>query len=180
VTLLVRSSVVLQSAIWVVFWNDARAGTISALLAGSFFSLLTGCATQPAVDVYLVNIKPLPSTLFEQRAEIDLRFQNLGDQPIRASGVNISLTVNGKKLAQGVSRGNFTIPPLSESTTSVTVSSGLFDTIRQLLAIPERESFSYILKGKIYADGLDRRFRRSGELHKTDLRALAPGQSRHE
>lgn len=162
------------------FRRCTRAGTISALLAGSMCTLFTGCASQSAVDVYLVNIKPLPSTLFEQRAEIDLRFQNLGDRPIRASGVTLSLIVNDKKLAQGVARGNFTIPPLSESTTSVTVSSGLFDTIRQLLAIPERESFSYTLKGMIYADGLDRRFRKSGELQKTDLRALAPGRPPQE
>ena len=141
-----------------------------ALMSG----VLGGCATTQAVDVYIVNIKPLPSTLFEQRAEIEVRFQNLESQPIEARGVNLRLAVNEKRLAQGVSNRAFTIPPLSEARAQVAVSSGLFDTVRQLLSVPARESFSYELRGRIHTGGIDKRFRAAGELSKQDLQALAP------
>jgi LEA14-like dessication related protein len=135
---------------------------------------MPGCAVQPTVDVYLTNLKPLQSTVFEQRAELSLRFQNLRPEPLEVSGMDVRLIVNDKRLARGVTNQSFTIEPLAEATSTVIVSAGMFDTIRQLLGMRERQSYSYSLEGKLYTPGINRRFRRSGELSRRELGALAP------
>ena len=136
--------------------------------------LLTGCATEPVVDVYLVSIKPAPSTLFEQRAELNLRFQNLQDSPLKASGVDLRLIVNDRQIARGVDNKTFTIPPLADATTTVVVSSSVFDTVRQLMALKDVQTFSYGLKGSLHTGGANRRFEKSGEIGRSSLAPLAP------
>lgn len=151
--------------------------SLFALVAVLLAPLATsGCATQQPVDVYLTGIEPMQSTLFEQRARLKLRFQNLSETPLEVSGVDLRLIVNDRQLARGVDDAAFAIAPLSDATSSVVVSSGLFDAVRQLLALPNRQTFSYSLKGKLYTRGLNKRFNRSGEISRKDLQALAPGQ----
>jgi hypothetical protein len=124
------------------------------------------------MDVYLVNIQPMPSTLFEQRARLDLRIQNLTESQIDATGVDLRLIVNDRQLARGVDNKAFSVAPLADVTTSVVVSSSVFDTLRQLLTFQNRQSFSYSMKGKIFATGFNKSFRRSGELTRSDIGKL--------
>ena len=147
------------------------AATLVALLS------LAGCTTQPRVEAYLANIKPLPSTLFEQRAQIEIRIQNLSESPIEATGIDLSLVVNNRRLARGVDNRAISIAPLSDTTTKVVVSSSVFDTIRQLLTLGNVQTFRYGLKGKLFTSGLNHRFSRSGEISREDLSVLAPKQS---
>ena len=135
--------------------------------------LLGGCVAPGNVDVYLKNITPMPSTLFEQRARLDLRFQNLGETPIEATGLDVALQVNGRRLARGVDAKSFTIPRLGEASASVVVSTSLFDTIKQILGLRDREVFTYTLKGRVIAQGMDQRFNRSGEISRSELEPLA-------
>ena len=135
---------------------------------------LAGCASEPVVDVYLVSISPAPSTLFEQRAELKLRFQNLQEAPLKATGVDLRLMVNDRQIARGVDNTAFTIPPLSDATASVIVSSSVFDTVRQLLAMKDVQTFSYGLKGRLHTPGTSRYFEKSGEIGRTGLSTLAP------
>lgn len=138
-------------------------------------ALLGGCITQPKVEFYLTNIAPLPSTLFEQRVRLDLRVQNLDERPLRASGADVALLVNGSRLARGVSNQEIELEALSDTTTSVVVSSSVFDSVRQLLGLPGREVFTYELRGKLFSPGLNRRFQRSGEFTREELnRLIAP------
>ena len=134
--------------------------------------VLTGCVTQPNVEVYLTNLTPMPSTLFEQRVKLDLRIQNLTEQPIEATGLDVALRVNDKRLARGVDAASFTVPRLGDATASVVVSTSVFDTIRQILGLQDRQTFSYTLKGRVITPGIDQRFSRSGEISRTDLQAL--------
>ncbi len=133
---------------------------------------VTGCATQPAVEVYVTDLRPLPSTLFEQRLQLDLRIQNLTDKPIQASGMNVRLELNDRQWGRGVSAESLQIPALGEGRASVAVSSGVFDTVRQLLAMQGRETFSFGLSGRLIMPGLDKRFRRGGEISRADLESL--------
>jgi LEA14-like dessication related protein len=137
-------------------------------------AVLAGCATEPLVDVYLVSIKPAPSTLFEQRAELNLRFQNLQASPLKASGVDLKLLVNDRQIARGVDNKSFTIPALADATTTVVVSSSVFATIRQLLAMQGAQTFSYGLKGRLHTNGSNRRFEKSGEIGRSSVALLAP------
>ena len=152
-------------------------GSKHAFLRGFFilgFLGVAGCATQPPVEVYLTNIAPMPSTLFEQRVRLDLRVQNLTEKPVRATGADVQLMVNGRQLARGVSSEPVEVAPLGETATSVVVSSSVFDTVRQLLGLPGRTSFTYALRGKLFTNGFNRRFKRSGELTREDLGRLFP------
>lgn len=143
---------------------------VVALLVAGF---MAGCATPGNVDVYLKNITPMPSTLFEQRAQLDLRLQNLGEAPVAATGLDVTLRVNGRRLARGVDAGAFTIPRLGEASASVVVSTSVLDTIKQILGLRDRQVFTYTLKGKVFTDGIDQRFHKSGEISRTELEPLA-------
>ena len=138
---------------------------------------LTGCTSTAAVDVYLTNITPMPSTLFEQRARLELRIQNLGEKPLQATGIDVDLRLNGKRLARGVDGVGFTVPRLGETTTSVVVSSSVFDTISQLLTLQGRDVFTYALKGRVITPGVDKRFSRAGQLSREDLQPLVSGRA---
>ncbi len=139
---------------------------------------LTGCATQPAVAVYVTDLQPLPSTLFEQRLQLDLRIQNLSDKPIQATGMAVQLELNDRQWGRGVSAEPVAIPALGESRARVAVSSGVFDTVRQLLALQGRETFTFGLSGRLIVPGLDKRFRRGGEISRADLESLGRPPSR--
>ncbi|XOV82213.1 MAG: LEA type 2 family protein [bacterium] len=135
-------------------------------------AVLSGCASTAGVDVYLTSITPLPSTLFEQRVRLDLRVKNLQETPIQASGIDVSLRLNGKRLARGVDGQAISVPRLGETTASVVVSSSIFDTVKQLLSMRERDVFTYGLSGKLITPGIDKRFNRSGEISRADLQPL--------
>ena len=133
---------------------------------------LSGCAIQPSVDGFVTSIRPMPSTLFEQRAEIQLRLRNLSESTLTASGIDVQMLVNGKRLARGVKAENIAVDPLSERLVSVTVSTRAIDIFRQVLGIQDREMYSYRLKGRLVTSGLDKRFEHGGEISRAELLRL--------
>ena len=137
---------------------------------------LAGCAAQPSVDVFVTRLYPVESTMLEQRTRIDLRLQNLGRDGFRARGVAVQLELNGSRFAQGVSNEPFDVPALGETTTSVVLSTSVFDVIRQLLSLDGKQTFAYELKGRVYSGSVGYRFRRTGEFDRKQLEAL--GRSR--
>jgi hypothetical protein len=145
------------------------------LVLGLLALIAGGCATDPSIEVFLIGMTPVQSSLFEQRVRLDLRVQNSGAKELRATGVAVTLNVNDDRLAKGVDNTPFQVPRLGDATTSAVVSTSLFDMARQLLQLPGRDSFSYELKGKIYLEdwGRARRFSRSGELTREQLGRLA-------
>ncbi len=134
-----------------------------------------GCATDPSVEVFLIGMTPVESSMFEQRMRLDLRVQNAGDKELRATGVAVTLDVNDSRLAKGVDNQSFVVPRLGDAATSAVVSTSLFDMARQLLGLPGRDSFSYKLEGKIFLENRlrARRFSRSGELTREQLSRLS-------
>lgn len=145
------------------------AAAVLAVCAGLF-----GCASQPSVDVALVGIVPESSTLLEQRLRLDFRLQNFGERALRATGLEVNLDVNDRRLARGVDSQGFSVERLGETRVSAVVSTSLFEVARQLLELPDRETFSYRLSGRLYLDGWPRSvpFRRSGEISRSDLARL--------
>jgi LEA14-like dessication related protein len=142
--------------------------------------LWAGCASQPAVDVALIGLAPVESTLFEQRLRLDFRLQNFSERVIRATGFQITLNVNDRRLARGVDNGAFVLNGLSETRASAVVSTSLFEVARQLLELPNRETYTYELTGRLYLDGWPRSvpFARSGEINRADLQRLVGADGR--
>ena len=91
---------------------------------------------------------------------------------MEATGLDVTLQVNGRRLARGVDARHFTVPRLGESLASVVVSTSLFDTVQQILGIREREVFTYTLKGRVVTAGVDQRFSKGGEISRADLQPL--------
>ena len=130
---------------------------------------LSGCMTQPTVDAYVTAITPMPSTLLEQRAEINLRLKNLSESNLVAEGIDVRLIVNGKQLARGVKAVDIQIDPLSETLASVEVSTRAIDVFRQVVGIQSRQTYSYQLKGRLIMAGLDQHFDHGGEISRAQL-----------
>ena len=122
----------------------------SSLLLVALATLLAGCATGPAPDVFVIGLEPLEGGTLEQRMRIDLRVQNPSPQPIEATGMSLRLIVNGQPLARGVSNEHFTVPALGEATTSIVTSTTLIDLLRQIRGAQTRRSLEYRLEGKLY------------------------------
>jgi hypothetical protein len=49
----------------------------------------------------------------------------------------------------------------------------VFDTIKQILGLADRQVFTYTLKGKVITDGIDQRFNKTGEISRSDLEPFA-------
>ncbi|HEX7036213.1 MAG TPA: LEA type 2 family protein [Pseudomonadales bacterium] len=146
----------------------------STLAAAAAFAVLAGCAAQPALDVNLIGLAPVESTLFEQRLRVDFRLHNFSDRVFRARGFQVTLDVNGQRLARGVDDSSFLLTGLSDTTASAVVSTSLFAVARQLLEISQRQTFDYELSGRLYLDGWPRSvpFSRRGEIRREDLERL--------
>lgn len=150
-------------------------GTMASLTTAMLLAFtLAGCASRPAMEVALVGLAPVEATLFEQRLRLDLRLSNYGEQVLRANGFEVTLYINGQRLARGMDGNPFEVGRLGETRVSAVVSTSLFDVARQFLALQERQSFSYELAGRIFLDGWPRSvgFRRGGEISRADLERL--------
>jgi LEA14-like dessication related protein len=117
--------------------------------------MLSACASmapkQERVRVTIVDIRPLESTLMEQRFVIKLRLQNRSKAPLAIDGMSFDLELNDRDFASGVSNEAITAPAFGEALIEVKVSSTLFGVIRQLQTLQEREPrpFRYRISGNL-------------------------------
>ncbi|MCR9278078.1 MAG: LEA type 2 family protein [Pseudomonadaceae bacterium] len=136
--------------------------------------LIQGCATQPPVDVYLSDIRSLPSTPLEQRVALAIRLQNPSDNTISASGVSLALDINGGRFARGVSSEPFELPALGETTVTIDASISVIDAVRRAMSAARNQAVRYELTGRVFTNGLRSvRFRREGELSAQSFDALS-------
>jgi LEA14-like dessication related protein len=116
---------------------------------------LSGCATlQPQKDrvrVTIADLKPLESTLMEQRFEVKIRLQNRSKETLNIDGLSFDLDLNGKRFASGVSNQATTVEGFGESTMKVTISSTVFGLIKQFGVLQDRQggSFDYQISGSL-------------------------------
>ncbi|MEJ2455058.1 MAG: LEA type 2 family protein [Candidatus Thiodiazotropha sp.] len=121
--------------------------------------LLSACASllpkDDRVRVTIVDIRPLESTLMEQRFLVKLRLQNRSREELSVDGMSFDLELNGKDFASGVSNQAVTAPGFGEALIEVKVSSTLFGVIRQIQALQNREPqpFQYRISGSLSSPG---------------------------
>jgi LEA14-like dessication related protein len=134
--------------------------------------LLSACASlapkQERVRVTIVDIRPLESTLMEQRFLVKLRLQNRSKTPLAIDGMSFDLELNDRDFASGVSNQAVTTPGFGEALIEVKVSSTLFGMIRQLQTLQNREPrpFHYRISGNLSSPGslFGLTFSESGEI----------------
>lgn len=124
-------------------------------------ALLSGCATLPGRDapsVRVVGFEPLPSEGLELRFALKLRVQNLNESALAYDGLSVTLDLDGRGVASGVSNSSGEIPRFSESVLTMPVSISAFSAFRQMFGRVTASQgdgealtrpISYSLKGKL-------------------------------
>jgi LEA14-like dessication related protein len=129
--------------------------------------VFAGCATLQSdpLQVTVAGIEPLQGEGMELRLMVKLRVQNPNDAPIDYRGVALTMDVQGKTLASGVSDSSGSVPRFGEAVIAVPVSISAFRMARQALALKDNSSkIAYEMKGKLSSSGFGtRRFATSGE-----------------
>jgi LEA14-like dessication related protein len=123
---------------------------LAVLLACSV--ALAGCATLQSdpLQVTVAGIEPLQGEGMELRLQVKLRVQNPNDAPIDYRGVALTMNVQGKTLASGVSDASGTVPRFGEAIIAVPVSISAFRMARQALDFSKHNGkIAYEMKGKL-------------------------------
>jgi LEA14-like dessication related protein len=114
--------------------------------------VLAGCATLQSdpLQVTVAGIEPLQGEAMELRLMVKLRVQNPNDAPIDYRGVALTMDVQGKTLASGVSDSSGTVPRFGEVVIAVPVSISALRMARQALAFKNNTGkIAYEMKGKL-------------------------------
>jgi LEA14-like dessication related protein len=128
----------------------SRAPAYAAILLGA-----AGCAAFPKSDplnVSVAGIEGLPSEGMEIRLAVQVRVQNPNDAEVEYNGVALTVNVNGKKLASGVSDETGIVPRYGESVLTIPVTAPLFAMVRQGLSFltdQTPDELRYEVKGKL-------------------------------
>jgi LEA14-like dessication related protein len=129
---------------------------IGRWFAAAGLAALCGCASLPGMDplsVGVAGIEPLPSEGLELRLAVRLRIQNPNDAVVEYSGAALSLDLNGRRLASGVSDQTGTVPRYGETVLTIPVTISAFDMARQVIGFARgaetREEVRYRARGKL-------------------------------
>ena len=140
----------------------------AALLLVSLVAL-HGCATlanRDPLSVGVAGIEPLPGEGLELRLAIRVRVQNPNDDAVEYTGAALTLELNGRRLATGVSSAVGTVPRYGEAVLTIPVTISAFDMARQVLGFanaPEDRDVRYRVRGKLEGGVLGtRRFSSDG------------------
>ena len=116
--------------------------------------LLAGCGSMPQrdpIEVYVVGVEPLQGEGLELRMLIKVRVQNPNDTAIDYDGVAVSMDVQGRTFASGVSDAAGTVPRFGETVINVPVSVSAFRMARGAASVfnANAGTIEYALKGKL-------------------------------
>ncbi|MGD8943224.1 MAG: LEA type 2 family protein [Desulfobacterales bacterium] len=127
--------------------------SITTVIAAVVFVYLTGCAgvgqRMEPPRVKLANIRPESMNLLETVFEVQLRVFNTNETPIRITGVESEIELNGKAFAFGVSESDVEIPAYGTELLPLRVYSSVFDIIKSAVGMRNQEQLQYRIKGKL-------------------------------
>lgn len=118
-------------------------------------ALLAGCATvanRDPLNIDVAGIEPLPGEGLELRLAVTIRVQNPNDRPLEYTGAALTLDLNGRRLATGVSDAVGTVPRYGESLFTIPVTISAFNMARQVIGFANAgnaEEVRYRVRGKL-------------------------------
>jgi LEA14-like dessication related protein len=134
--------------------------SVSALLrvvATACLILTPACAglgktlAPPRVSLADVRIEEMKG--LENVFHIDLRIFNTNDIPLTLRGVDCDLTMNGKRLATGVSKVEQEIPAYGTAVVPMILYSSVVDLFRGVMGLHDKEKVQFGLSGKLRIEG---------------------------
>lgn len=129
-----------------------RLATIISVLG---LLVVAGCASLPNTDplnVDVAGIEPLPGEGLELRLAVSVRIQNPNDVAVEYTGTALSLELNGRDLASGVSDAAGTVPRYGETVLTIPVTISALNMVRQVLGFAnadEQNEVAYRVRGKL-------------------------------
>lgn len=129
---------------------------LNRLLPVGLCVLLFGCsAFGPQLEtpeVFLLNITPLESTLFEQRLATELRVRNPNDVDLEITGLDVEIAINGTRLTRVLSSDKVTVPRFGEATVKAIASTTTTSLLRQVAALQRSGGAdpTYAISGYVY------------------------------
>jgi LEA14-like dessication related protein len=152
------------------------------ILAWSLLGTAAGCASLPNRDpltIDVAGIESLPSEGLELRLAVTIRIQNPNDAAVEYTGAALSLDLNGRNLASGVSDTVGTVPRYGETTFTVPVTISALDMVRQVFGFIEADEqgeVRYRVRGKLEGGIFGtRRFSDEGSMQLPSQPAAQPG-----
>jgi hypothetical protein len=122
--------------------------------------LVSGCAAlapRDPLQVTVAGVEPLQGQGLEMRMNVKLRVQNPNDEPVDYNGVALSMDVQGKTFATGVSDATGAIPRFGEAVITVPVTISAFRMVRQAMGMMSGaggvNKIEYEMKGKLSGAG---------------------------
>src|SRR5690606_17123983 len=98
--------------------SRSKGASMPRLTLVCFLATLTACVSLPNRDplnIDIAGIEPLPGEGLELRLAVTVRIQNPNDVAVDYSGASLSLDLNGRNLASGVSAAVGTVPRYGEA-----------------------------------------------------------------
>ena len=143
--------------------------------------LLPGCASwfikgEPP-EVLVTNVTPLDATMFEQRLRVDLRVRNPNDFDYHLTGIDFTLSLNGKRLARGLASKEMTVPRLGDAVMTIDTSTSTLDIMRQLLQLSQKQELTYDIKGVLHGTEGRLPFTNAGTLVEPGMFSNSPASS---
>lgn len=122
-------------------------------LACCLLLLVAGCTTiddvrQPTVS--LVDLAIGRPGLLNQELVLTLRVGNPNDFAIPLEGLALTLEVNGREFAEGLSDQSVSLPRLGYAEVTVHATAGTLDILRELIALGEKDRIDYRISGTAY------------------------------
>jgi LEA14-like dessication related protein len=127
------------------------------VVAAACLLLTPGCAglgkTLEAPRVSLADVRIQEMKGLENVVHIDLRVFNTNDIPLMVRGIDCDLTMNGKRLATGVSRVEQEIPAYGTTVVPMILYSSVVDLFRGVMGLHDKEKVKFGLTGKLRVEG---------------------------
>jgi LEA14-like dessication related protein len=104
------------------------------------------------LNVDVAGIDPLPGEGLELRLAVHIRIQNPNDAPVEYSGAALTLDLNDRRLASGVSDSVGTVPRYGETVLTIPVTISAFSMARQVLGFANASGSNavrYRVRGKL-------------------------------
>ncbi|WP_373499228.1 LEA type 2 family protein [Desulfococcus sp.] len=138
-------------------WTHLRSWFLGGVVILAAAGILGGCAAlgkrleTPRISLSRIEVES--ATFFEMVMGVTLRIFNTNDVPLTLKGADVSLEVNGKAFARGVSPIETTLPAYGTTLVPMTLYSSTMDMVEGFVKMKNRDALKYRVYGSVRIEG---------------------------